>query len=83
MKRKLRRSTVIPLILLLYLAFMSYVGRGEFEAGNYLYYFGIIAATLICIVLLHFFLKRREKLRAEREADINSGRRSEAENKSL
>lgn len=35
-----------------------------------LYYFGIIAITLVILVLLHFSLKRRERMRAEREADI-------------
>ena len=34
-------------------------------------YFGIIAITLAVIVLLHFNMKRRERLRAEREADMN------------
>ncbi len=33
-------------------------------------YFGIIGVTLAVIVLLHFNLKRRERLRSEREADI-------------
>lgn len=69
---KVKRSTLLPLILLVYLAVMAYIGRGEFLAGNYLYYFGIIGATLLCIILLHFFLKKRERLRAEREADIRS-----------
>lgn len=73
----MRRSTVIPLILLVYLGIMAYIGRGEFQAGHYLYYFGIIGATLACIIALRFFLLRRERLRAEREADMrrNSGNR--------
>ncbi len=57
----MKRSTYLPLILLVYLAIMSYVGRGEFYAGNYGYYFGIIGCTLVCIVLLHFFLKKQGK----------------------
>ncbi len=60
MKRP-RRSTVIPLILLVYLAVMSYIGLPELRAGHYLYYFGIIGATLTVIFLLHLSLKRREK----------------------
>lgn len=67
---KLKRSTVIPVLLLIYLAVMAYIGRSELLAGHYLYYFGIIGATLVCIVLLHFSLKRRERLRAEREAQM-------------
>lgn len=71
---KLKRSTVIPVVLLVYLAVMSYIGRGEFYAGHYLYYFGIIGATLVVITLLHFFLKKREKLRRLREEDMNRSR---------
>lgn len=67
---KLKRSTIIPLILLAYLGLMSYIGRGYFFAGDYLYYFGIIGSTLVVIVLLHIFLKKRERLRREREQDI-------------
>lgn len=65
----MKRSTTLPLIFLAYLAVMSYVGREEFYQGHYLYYFGIIGATLVVIVLLHFTLKRRERLRREREDD--------------
>lgn len=71
---KLRRSTVIPILLLAYLAVMAYIGRGEFYAGNYLYYFGIIGLTVFVIVLLHFTLKKRERLRRERERDGGSYR---------
>lgn len=55
---------------MIYLAVMAYIGRSELYAGHYLYYFGIIGATLIVIVLLHFSLKRRERLRRERESDL-------------
>ena len=54
----MKKSTWLPLLLLIYLGIMCYIGRGEFYAGNSLYYFGIIAATLFCILLLHIFLKR-------------------------
>lgn len=60
---KLRRSTVIPLILLVYLAVMSYIGFPEYQQGHYLYYFGVIGVTLAIIWLLHLFLKKREKQR--------------------
>lgn len=63
----MKRSTVIPAILLVYLAVMSYIGRGEFLAGNHLFYFGTIAATLLVIWLLHINLKMREKRRDERD----------------
>ncbi len=65
----MKKSTYIPLLLLVYLGVMSYIGRGELYAGNYLYYFGIIGTTLLCIILLHFFMKKRDKLRKQREND--------------
>ena len=69
---KLRRSTVIPLILTVYLAVMAYIGRGELREGNYVYYFGVIIITLACIILLRLILLRREK-----RADRKSGRRKD------
>lgn len=57
----MKPSTYIPLLLLAYLGVMAYIGRGELDKGNYLYYFGIIAITLIIILLLHIFLKRRQR----------------------
>ncbi|MDE5689217.1 hypothetical protein [Duncaniella sp.] len=60
---KLRRSTFIPLILLVYLAVMSYIGFPEYRQGHYLYYFGVIGLTLVIIALLHLFLKKRERQR--------------------
>ena len=44
-------------------------------------YFGIIAVTVAVIVLLRFNLRRRERLRAEREADIARAQRNNTENK--
>lgn len=61
--KKIRKSTWLPILLLIYLAVMSWIGRGELAAGNYCYYFGIVGATLAAIVALHFFLKKREQMR--------------------
>lgn len=69
--RKVNKSVWLPALLLIYLGVMCYIGRGEFLAGNYFYYFGIIGATLLCIIALHFTLRRRERLRREREEDQN------------
>lgn len=68
--KKLKKSTIIPLALLIYLAVMSYMGLSYYYAGDYLYYFGIIGVTLIIIIILHFLIKKREKIREEREKDI-------------
>lgn len=71
---KIKRSTLIPVILLAYLAVMASIGYKEYAAGRMsaLYYYGVIAVTLAVIVLLHFNLKRRERLRAERLRDIDN-----------
>ena len=62
----------MPLALTLYVAFMAYVGRSYFINGEYFYYFGVIGATLIVIILLHFSLKRREAMREKRNKDDES-----------
>jgi len=71
---KARKSTVLPLVLLAYLGIMSYIGYSDYAAGHFtpLYYFGIIGASLLVIILLHFSLRRREKLAAERKQDISA-----------
>lgn len=65
---KIKRSTLIPALLLAYLAVMSYIGYPEFQAGHYLYYFGVIGVTLVIILVLHIFLKKRERMRERRES---------------
>lgn len=70
----MKRSTVIPLILGIYLAVMATIGWPDYAAGrtSALFYFGVIAITLAVLVLLHFSLKRREQLRRERTDDIRN-----------
>ena len=70
---KIRKSILIPALLLAYLAVMAYMGLPHLYAGRYLFYFGIIIVTLIIIILLHLLLKHREKQKANKEAtDIYS-----------
>ncbi|MDE6131254.1 MAG: hypothetical protein K2F74_06650 [Muribaculaceae bacterium] len=59
---KLKRSIVIPSLLLVYLGVMATLGYPEFNSGTTSpqEYFGIIAVTLIVIVFLHFNLRHRE-----------------------
>ena len=71
---KLRRSTIIPSLLLIYLGVMSYIGRSHLLDGDRLFYFGVIGATLLCIVLLHFFLRRRERLADKRRHDTSDSK---------
>ncbi len=70
MSNKLKRSTVIPLCMLAYLAVMAWLGRGRLAAGDYLYYFGVIGISLVIIVLLYFALRRKETLRQRREEEL-------------
>ena len=69
---KIKRSILIPALLLVYLGVMSVMGWKKYATGDMsaTEYFGVIALTLAAIVLLYFNLKRRERMRAERLADI-------------
>ena len=66
---KIKKSTIVPLLLLAYLAFMAYIGLPHLQAGRYAYYFGIIVITLAIIVALHFTPKYREKQKARQEEE--------------
>ena len=59
----MKRSTLIPILLLIYLAVMAYISRQELTDGHYLFYFGVIGLTLACIIGLHFTLRHRERNR--------------------
>lgn len=65
---KVKKSTLIPLLLLVYLAVMAALGYGDFARGTTSpgEYFGIIAVSLLVIVLLYFNLRYRDKLRRRR-----------------
>ena len=67
--KPIKKSTILPIALLLYLAARAYVGRSYFFAGEYLFYFGVIGATLLIIIILHFVLKKKEKLQEKRKND--------------
>lgn len=68
--KRFKKSIIIPLTLLLYLVAMSIIGFSYYQVGEYLYYFGIIGVTLAIIVILHFVLKKREKLQEQRKNDM-------------
>ncbi|MDE6555959.1 MAG: hypothetical protein K2K55_03255 [Duncaniella sp.] len=65
-----RRSTLIPALLLVYLAVMAWIGRGELVAGHYAYYFSLIGLTLVCIFLLRRNLLKRERRNSERDKSL-------------
>lgn len=76
---KIKRSTLVPAILAVYLLIMAYIGWPEYAVGrtSALTYWGTVIFTLVIIVLLHFNIKRRERLRRQREDDI---KRNETKN---
>ena len=55
---KLKRSTIVPSLLGVYLLVMAAIG-----------YFGVLAISAIVIVLLHFNLKKQERIRRQRMND--------------
>ena len=71
--KKIKRSTLIPLVLAVYLMVMASIGWGYYASGrtSALYYFGVIAITVVILILLHFSLRRRERYREERQADMD------------
>jgi Na+/H+ antiporter NhaC len=64
----MKKSTIIPILLLVYLCVMAYIGYPAYKNGqtSALQYFGVTAATIVVIILIHFSLKRHERLRQER-----------------
>lgn len=72
------KAIVIPGALTVYLAVMAYIGWPAYKSGEFsdLHYWGVIVGTLLAIVVLHFSIKRRERLRREREADLRSSEKA-------
>lgn len=68
--KRFKKSIFIPVVLLLYLFIMAYIGRDKFLAGNYLEYFGILLVTLLCIVLLFFTLRKQEQVRERKQRQL-------------
>lgn len=67
--KKIKRSVIFPIIMLIYLGAMAWIGRDRLARGEYLYYFGIIGISLLIIVLLYFSLRKKEQLRQRREQE--------------
>ena len=67
--KKIKRSVIFPIIMLIYLGAMAWIGRDRLERGEYLYYFGIIGVGLLIIVLLYFSLRKKEQLQQRREEE--------------
>ena len=65
---KIKKSTFLPAILLIYLFVMAYIGRDLLFAGEYVHYFSVFGVSLIVIVILHFTLKKREKMKERQDS---------------
>lgn len=79
----MKRYNIIPLLLIIYLAVMAYFGRGMLLSGNYWEYFSIIGITLLIIFVLRWALKRREKMREERQKKQDASERRTFRNDSI
>lgn len=67
----MKRHTVIPLLLAVYLAVMAWIGLDGLRSGqtSTLQYAATLIFSAAVIVALHFFLKKRDALRRQRRAD--------------
>lgn len=70
--KRLNKSIVIPAALLVYLGVMAYMAWPEYRQGKFtpFEYFGVIGLTLAVVVALHFIIKKRDRMRREREQSI-------------
>ncbi len=71
---KINRPVFIPLVLTVYLVIMSVIGLEGLRNGqtSFIQYIGTIVITAGIIILLHFHLKKRERLRAQRLKDLEN-----------
>lgn len=61
----------VPILLVIYLAAMAYIGRDTLIVQKeYFRYFGSIAAELIVILALSFFLHKKFMLKKHREEHL-------------
>ncbi len=69
---KSKRTIIMPIVLAIYLAVMSYIGYGGVERGEMpmLQYVLTVLGSAVVVEALYFVLRRREKLRREREEDM-------------
>lgn len=61
----------LPAVIAIYFLFMTfYFGLDLLRAGASTQFWSTVAAEIVILTALVFFLKRREKLRREREEDM-------------
>lgn len=77
MKAKIKKYDVVPVILLVYLAVMVWLGYPDYVAGATpaWLYFGGTAFTIVIIFLLRINLKKRAEYRRRRQEDIERNKK--------
>ncbi len=70
---KPRLSTIIPVLMLIYLIVMGYMGLDSLRAGRYFYYFATIIIGLALIAILYYRLRKKEKARDRQRDEAEHG----------
>lgn len=70
MKPALKKSTYLPALLAVYLIVMATIGRG-LATTKPLEYYAVLAISAGVIVLLHFTLRKKERLAERKNAPEN------------
>ena len=71
MKPALKKSTYLPALLAVYLIVMATIGRG-LATTKPLEYYAVLAISAGVIVLLHFTLRKKERLAERKNAPENN-----------
>lgn len=81
---KLKRYDIVPLVLLVYLGVMVYLGYPDYVAGATpaWLYFGGTAFTLLVIFFLRINLKKRAQYRKQRQEDMERNRKKNSDSNS-
>lgn len=66
----------LPALIGVYFIFMTfYFGMDLLRSGEQLRFWATVGAELLVLIALVFFLKKRERLRMEREKDIEQSKK--------
>lgn len=69
---KLQRYKVITALLIIYALFMTlYFGVDLLKSGHATRFWLTVGGEMLCIILAFFAMRRRDRLRQERENDQN------------
>lgn len=78
--KKSKKPYIIVGVLLAYMVVMAVANRETLTVyHDYASFFGAIVAELVVLSFLFYFLKKRERLKAERKQDLEQAERERAE----